>query len=106
MKPTKDNMLFLKHILRYLSGRHDHAILYQQTDGDALAAFADADYAVSSDLRSITGHIHISFGAPVAWSSKNQSTSYLNKFNAEHLVASHTLPEILCLRRMLDTSNP
>lgn len=99
-------MLLLKHTLRYLGGIHDHRIQYQQKDSDALAFFADADYSASSDSCSTTGHIHISFGTPVAWSSKNQSAISLCTCEAEYPSASDALQEILWLRCMLYTINP
>lgn len=105
MKPTTQHMQLFKPFLRYLIGTKSHSILFQQSDDISLSSDSDADYCTALDRQSTTGHLHITFGAPISWRSKKESTISLSACEAEYLAASHTLQEIFWLLLMMVAIN-
>lgn len=105
--PTTKHMMLLKHVLRYLKRTKTHGILYSDIPAPPLESYADADFAQSTNRKSTSGAIHVSFGAPVAWLSKRQSTVALSTCEAEYLAASYAVQETLWLRHLIaELTNP
>lgn len=50
-----------------------------------------------------TGHLHIPFGTPIAWSSKKKPTIALRTCAVDYLASRHSVEEILWLRRMMSS---
>ena len=74
-KPTKENWVAVKHILRYLKGTANYGLLYtNKVDANrAIVGFSDTDWAGNAnDCKSISGYAFMVSGAPVSWKSKKQ----------------------------------
>lgn len=97
MDAREQQIPLIKHPNRYLIDISSQDLLYQQSNEDILASYADAEVYAAPDRRSTTGHLQISYGAPLAWCSKKQVTIQLSTCEAEYLVATQALQEILSL---------
>lgn len=97
-----------KHVLRYLAGTADLALVYSALGHDrspapALTGSADADWhGCPVSFRSTTGYAFSSFGGTVSWCSRRQKTVALSTAEAEFMAASDAAKQALFLRHLLD----
>ena len=98
-QPNQDHWQAAKRLLRYVIGSKR----YKLTLGGqpVLYPYADADWANSSNRRSISG-MAIKLGRGlVSWKSKMQSTVTLSSTEAEYNSLSETAREVIWLRHLL-----
>ena len=92
------------HVLRYLRGTYDQAILYQHVDefADTLWGWVDSDWAADVDSRrSHTGYIIMLNGGAVSWKSRRQDCVSLSTSEAEYVAASQCGQEVFYMREIL-----
>jgi hypothetical protein len=102
--PTADDIAAVKRVLRYLQGTRSHGIRFSKAAPEAaqptLIAFADADWANSSDRKSTSGCL-IQYGGAVLWGSRRQKCVALSSTEAEFIAASHAVQQVMWLRQLL-----
>jgi hypothetical protein len=102
--PGQAHMDAALHVLRYLRGTHDQAILYQQVDTlvDTLWGWVDSDWAADVDSRrSHTAYIIMLNGVAVSWKSRRQDCVSLSTSEAEYVAASQCGQEVYYMREIL-----
>ena len=102
--PGKDHMDAANHVLRYLRGTYDQAIVYQRSSDMAsvLWGWVDSDWAADLDSRrSHTGYVLMMTGGAVSWKSRRQDCVSLSTSEAEYVAASQCGQEVLYLREIL-----
>jgi hypothetical protein len=102
--PGKDHMDAANHVLRYLRGTFDQAIIYQRSHdmANVLWGWVDSDWAADLDSRrSHTGYVLMMTGGAVSWKSRRQDCVSLSTSEAEYVAASQCGQEVLYLREIL-----
>jgi hypothetical protein len=106
-KPSSDNMIMAKRVLRYLHGTSSHGLHYtshnQHQGGEiVLTGYCDADWGGDlTDRKSTTGYCTFINGNLIDWQSKKQSTVALSSTEAEYMAISEVTKEIMWLRSIL-----
>lgn len=102
--------LLLKNLLRYLQTPHADGIVYHPynpTKGygapaPILAAYCGASFAShTSNRKSISGHIHLYHGSPIALTSAKQTMLALSTCEAEYVSATDAVQMTPWFRRIL-----
>lgn len=93
-----------KHLLRYLQGTRSRGITYGHSPNPypIFTAFADSDWAMSEDRKSVSGFLVECGNGPLAWSSKQQVVVALSSCEAEYLACSHCARQIIWLRSLFE----
>ena len=102
--PGQDHMDAANHVLRYLRGTCDQAIVYTRSDkaADVLWGWVDSDWAADLDSRrSHTGYVIMLTGGAISWKSRRQDCVSLSTSEAEYVAASQCGQEVLYLREIL-----
>ena len=101
--PTNEQMIALKHLLRYLKGTIFYGLCYRKNDDIHINGFCDADWASSSnDRRSISGYCFaIANGALISWRSAKQSVVALSTCEAEYIALAAAGQEAKFLNELL-----
>ncbi|HEV7736915.1 MAG TPA: reverse transcriptase domain-containing protein [Chlamydiales bacterium] len=96
----------VKRVFRYLKGTKDQGVIFIREDKPLrLQVYADADFANSKDVKSISGYVCLLGGTPVAWSSKKQGLVVLSTTEAEYIALTHAAKELIWIRRLLRELN-
>lgn len=100
--PTREDVVKVKRILRYLQGTMDWGIQYKRGCKESLRCYSDADHGgdMESD-RSTTGTICLYAGSAVSWRSHRQASVAISSTEAEIVAASETAREIIWLERLI-----
>lgn len=90
------------HLLRYLKYTKSFGLFYGNIDDPypLFRSFADSDWAMSENRKSVTGYIIEMGGAPICWSSKQQAVVALSSAEAEYVSLSFTARQVLWLRSL------
>ncbi|CAI0559876.1 unnamed protein product [Linum tenue] len=101
--PTKQHLLAVKRVLRYLKCTLSYGIWYKKQGGeDNLVGYTDSDYARDSDDRkSTSGYIFFLGGGAVSWPSKKKPVVTLSTTEAEFVVVAYCAAQAVWLRRIL-----
>lgn len=100
-KPTNQDVIAVKRILRFLKGTLDKGITFYN-DSKEIVAYCDSDFAGDIDSRkSTTGYVILFCGGLIAWGSKKQPTIALSSTEAEYIAASECCRELLYINSML-----
>ena len=102
--PGQEHMDAANHVLRYLRGTYDQAIIYTRSDkaADVLWGWVDSDWAADLDSRrSHTGYVLMLTGGAISWKSRRQDCVSLSTSEAEYVAASQCGQEVLYLREIL-----
>lgn len=94
-----------KHILRYLKGTADQALVlgWNEQDTIDLIGWTDSDWAQDPDSRwSIGSFIFDVAGGSVSWSAKKQPTITLSTVEAKYMVAANATKEAIWLQVLLE----
>jgi hypothetical protein len=96
-----------KHVLRYLKGTQDTAMVFTRSSdagaANVLYGFVDADHAGDRDDRkSVGGYVLMLNGSAVSWSSRKIKVVSLSSFESEWYSASICGCEVEVLRRTLE----
>jgi hypothetical protein len=92
------------HVLRYLRGTYNQAILYHHVDkfADTLWDWVHSDWAADVDSRrSRTGYLVMLNGGAVSWKSRRQDFLSLSTSEAEYVAASQCGQEVYYMREIL-----
>ncbi|KAM3964295.1 uncharacterized protein ACR2FA_001787 [Aphomia sociella] len=103
-KPTGDDCVKLKRILRYLQYTPDMGILYKKNyKKGVIECYSDADHGGDIDTgRSTTGLILCMYaGGAVSWMSQRQTSVAISTTEAEVVAASEAARECIWLCRVL-----
>ena len=103
--PQPRHWTAIKRVFRYLKGTHTHTLTYGGSDEDwkpELNMYCDADWASSSDRKSISGYVFLLASGAVSWSSKKQATIALSTAEAEYVAATHAAKQILWHRSLFN----
>lgn len=72
-----------KRVVRYLKGTANFELKFPAKGDIVLSAFADVNYAASSDRKSMSGTVFLLGDAVIGWSSKKQKAVALSTAEAE-----------------------
>jgi hypothetical protein len=103
--PKPKHWTAVKRVFRYLKKTREYSLTYggsDQTWEPELTMYCDADWASSSDRKSISGYIFLLAGGAVSWSSKKQATVALSTAEAEYVAATHAAKQILWHRSLFN----
>lgn len=105
-KPTVQDLVAAKHVLRYLKGTSHYELCFKKSDEAlSLTAFSDSDWASSvEDRRSTTGYCFslTKQGPAISWKSKKQPTVALSTCEAEYIGLANTTQESLYLMQLMN----
>jgi hypothetical protein len=104
--PTKPHMIAAKHVLRYLKGTANMALVYKGSAvsdlRQVLRGYADANYGGDLDTRrSTTGYLFLLNGASVSWESRLQQTVALSSMESEYMSLASAAQQAIHLRLKL-----
>lgn len=105
--PTEVDCTAAKRILRYLKGTIDLKLKLGNMDENRrkLFGYCDADWASSSDRKSISGYLFQLFGATISWASRKQTCVALSSTESEYVALAEGCQEVVWLRRLLEDFN-
>ncbi len=87
--PTEEHLTVAKHILRYVKGTREHALVLGCSNVEEtfnLYGYADADWGNDVDTRkSTTGYVFYTRRGAICWCSKRQPTIALSMMEAEYI---------------------
>lgn len=91
-----------KHLLRYLQGTRSRGIIYGNSPNTypIFKVFANSDWAMSENRKSISGFLIECGNGPLTWSSKQQIVVALSSCEAEYIASSHCARQVLWLRSL------
>lgn len=94
--PSKEDIIAVKKIMKYLNGTRNKGILFRKRGNiSKLDAYCDADYAdCTSTRRSMTGYIILFSGAPISWCSKKQPIVALSSTEAEYIAVAVAVEKV------------
>jgi hypothetical protein len=103
-KPTKEHMMAVKHILRYLKGTVNLGCSYKRFASEpTLMGYSDSDHACDVDDRKSTSGVLFYFGnCPVSWVSQKQRIVAQSSCEAEYVAAAAAASQGVWLARLLE----
>lgn len=88
-----------KRVLCYLKGTKNLGIVYAFNTNNSPVGYCDSDWAGDlSDRKSVTGHLFMLNGGPVAWRSRKQTVVAKSSSEAEYLAVSNCACEAIWFR--------
>ena len=92
----------LKRVLCYLSGTRSYGITYNNVLGhpNYFFGYADASFANTDDLKSITRYVFMMAGGAITWFSKKQSITAMSTTEAEYIALSEVAHKVHWLRNL------
>jgi hypothetical protein len=100
--PQQEHWVAIRHILRYLRGSADFALVYPPQGNLTFVGFTDADWGGSRpDRRSTSGYVYLIGGTALSWSSTRQKIVSLSTTEAEYIASSGATQELIWLRQLL-----
>lgn len=102
-RPSEEHWKAAIRVLRYLKSTSDMGINYTGSDKClCVCAYSDADWANNKESRrSVSGIMVMINGAPVIFKSKIQQSVALSTAEAEYIVLSLCMQEVLWLKSLL-----
>jgi len=100
--PTMQHISALKRVLHYLSGTRSYNITYNNILGypNYFLGYADASFANTDDLKSITRYVFMMAGGAITWFSKKQSITAMSTTEAKYIALSEAAREDRWLRNL------
>lgn len=100
--PGPEHVTAVRHLMKYMVGTQDYALVFDGNMGDRLIGYSDADYGENRDHRhSITGNLFYLAGAAVTWTSKEQKSVALSSAESEYYALTNAAKQCLWLRRFV-----
>jgi len=96
--PTVSDWRNVEHLLRYLRGTSNLAIMYSKCD--FFQSFVDADYANDDDRKSYSGFI-IKLVGPISWRAKKQDRVSSATVEAEYKAQTLIFKELTWMRMLM-----
>jgi hypothetical protein len=114
-KPLKQHRDAMRHVMRYLAGTTDFALIYNSNEisdipamndlpkpHNAVVGFSDSDFAADTvDRKSRSGYAFMMNGALVSFASKTQTYVALSTAEAEYTALSYAAQEALWITSFL-----
>ena len=103
-KPTKSHVKALQGVFRYIVKTLSLGIVYNRHDTRDLYAYTDADWAgttLMGDSKSTSGYIVMLAGAPIAWSSRRQTTVATSSTHSEYVGQANVIKQACHLIQFL-----
>jgi hypothetical protein len=103
-KPTKSHVKALQGVFRYIVKTLSLGIVYNRHDRRNLHAYTDADWAGTTlvgDSKSTSGYVVILAGAPIAWSSRRQTTVATSSTHSEYVGQANVIKQACHLIQFL-----
>ena len=107
-KPSVDNLLAVKRVLRYVKGTLNYGLLYSKSKDNLIecVGYSDADWAGDNDDRkSTSGYSFHMSGASISWNSSKQTCVALSTAEAEYVALSNATQEAMWLKTLLKELN-
>jgi hypothetical protein len=103
-KPTKEHMMAVKHILRYVKGTVNLGCKFRKTgDSPMLVGYSDSDHAGDvDDRKSTTGVLYYFGSCPVSWISQKQMIVAPSSCEAEYVAAAIAACQGVWLARLIE----
>ena len=101
-------MQAVKRVFRYLRGTSHFKLNFQVDDSitSSTEVYVDSDWAGDrTDRKSISGYVGLIDGGAVSWGSRKQTSVSLSTVEAEFIVASTAVKEILWHRSLFSSLN-
>jgi len=91
-----------KHLLQYLQGTRGREITYGNSPNTypIFTSFANSDWAMSENHKSVSGFIIECANGPLTWSFKQQVVVALLSCKAKYITCSHCAHQIIWLRSL------
>ena len=95
--PTAKHLTAALHVLRYLKGTRNLAIIYKRQEHNlTIIGHSDSDWAAdANDRKSCTGYCFMVHGGPATWNSHKQTTVAHSSTDAEYMAISDTSREAI-----------
>jgi hypothetical protein len=109
-KPGIQHWEAFTHVLLYLAGTPDYALVYERGAPSPLEGYTDADWGnCPSTRRSVTGYLSLFNNHLIGWQTKKQPVVSLSSCEAEYRALTDFSCELLWIRQLiveigLDTS--
>jgi hypothetical protein len=103
-KPTKSHVKALQGVFRYIVKTLSLGLVYNRHDTRNLYAYTDADWAGSTlvgDSKSTSGYVVMLAGAPIAWSSRRQTTVATSSTYSEYIGQANVIKQACHLIQFL-----
>ena len=105
--PSKVHWNEAVHVLHYLGGTKDLALVFNGSKGADLSSlilgYSDSDWAGDMDTHQSTGgYVFFACSAAISWSSKLQLSLSLSSTEAEYMACTHATQEAIWLHQFLD----
>lgn len=84
-KPTKNDWVNAKRVLRYLKGTQNLGLKYQKGNKEEVFGYSDASYAEEKDRKSVGGYVFLQAGAAISWKSQKQNVVAQSSAEAEYI---------------------
>jgi hypothetical protein len=99
---THRHLVAAEHVVSYLVGTADWGLHYSKACGITLECYADADYHVTSDRKSMTGFVLKVAGGPVFWTSRKQDSVTSSTTDSEGVALVAAVQHVEFARDMLE----
>lgn len=101
--PTKDDVMLVKRIFRYLKRTQDKGLIFTKKSTPQLVCYSDADHGGDQSTgRSTSGVVCLFSGAAISWRSQKQTTVSISSTEADVIAASEAAQEILWLNQLFN----
>jgi hypothetical protein len=102
--PTKEHLMAVKHILRYVKGTVGLGCNYKKVGRNPeLLGYSDSDHGGDIDDRKSTTGVLYYFGhCPVSWISQKQRVVALSSCEAEYIAAAYAACQGVWLARLVE----
>lgn len=108
-KPTYEDFITSKHVLRYLKGTIKYELKFSCNSNKqlSLSAFCDSNWGNSEDRKSTSGYIFnlMEGSAPISWKTRRQPTVALSTCESEFMGLCEATQEGLYLIQFLNSFN-
>lgn len=106
-KPTSDDIIKVKRVLRYIAGTLNKNITYKANcDKGILKCYSDSDFGgCITTGRSTSGVVMMYAGGIISWLSQRQPTVATSTTEAEITAASDAVKEVIWLMRLFGSLN-
>jgi hypothetical protein len=99
-KPSQQDYLFSKKVLRYLNGTRNLKLTFMKERRE-LIGYSDASYAEDKfDRKSTGGYLFMMNGGAISWKSSKQKIVTLSSCEAEYVALSDAAKEAIWLRSL------
>ena len=100
--PSQEHLDKAMHIIRYLVGTQNYALIFDGDKSEGLITYTDSDWAADTiKRRSTTGYFATLAGGIICWQSCLQKTVALSSTEAEYMALSDTSCQIKWIQSLL-----